>query len=90
MAPASNTELGAPGAPRRVAVVPAFNEEPTVAKVLEGLAPLVDSLLVVDDGSTDRTRAEIVSWLPGHGHAELLTHETNQGCPRRTTWPSPG
>ncbi len=65
--------------PRRIAVVPAFNEETTVAKVLEGLAPLVDSLLVVDDGSTDRTRAEIQEWLPGHDHAELLTHESNQG-----------
>ncbi len=77
-APATRT-VSTPGAPRRIAVVPAFNEEPTVAKVLEGLAPLVDSLLVVDDGSTDRTREEIVAWLPGHPHAHLLTHDTNQG-----------
>ncbi len=65
--------------PRRIAVVPAYNEEPTVAKVLEGLAPLVDSLIIVDDGSTDRTRTEIEQWLPGHDHVELLAHETNQG-----------
>ena len=45
--------------PRRIAVVPAYNEEPTVAAVLDELYPLVDELVVVDDGSTDGTRAEI-------------------------------
>ena len=49
---------------RRIAVVPAYNEAGTVAKVLAGLYPLVDELVVVDDGSTDRTRAEISAWLP--------------------------
>ena len=40
--------------PRRIAVVPAYNEEPSVAAVLEELYPLVDELVVVDDGSTDK------------------------------------
>src|SRR5206468_8229325 len=44
---------------RRIAVVPAYNEEPTVVGVLERLAPVVDQLVVVDDGSTDGTRAAI-------------------------------
>ncbi|HEU5421917.1 MAG TPA: glycosyltransferase family 2 protein [Nitrolancea sp.] len=65
--------------PRRIAVVPAYNEEPTVAPVLDRLYPLVDELVVVDDGSTDRTRAEIERWLPGHAHARLLCHARNQG-----------
>ena len=34
--------------PRRIAVVPAYNEEPTVKGVLERLYPLVDELVVVD------------------------------------------
>jgi len=33
--------------PRRIAVVPAYNEEPTVKGVLERLYPLVDELVKV-------------------------------------------
>ncbi len=66
-------------APRRIAVVPAYNEEPTVEAVLDILAPLVDELVVVDDGSTDNTRKVIEAWLPGKRNVRLLAHETNQG-----------
>jgi len=65
--------------PRRVAVVPAYNEAPTVAGVLDWLYPMVDELIVVDDGSTDGTRAAVEGWLPGHEHARLLTFDVNQG-----------
>jgi UDP-glucose 4-epimerase len=70
---------GAVSTHRRIAIVPAYNEEPTVASVLDELAPLVDELIVVDDGSTDGTRAAIEAWLPGHPHCRLLTHDVNQG-----------
>jgi len=66
-------------APRRIAVVPAYNEEPTVAAVLEELYPLVDELFVVDDGSTDNTRAEIEHWMEGRDRCRLLVHDVNQG-----------
>jgi peptidoglycan/xylan/chitin deacetylase (PgdA/CDA1 family) len=65
--------------PRRIAVVPAYNEEPMVARVLDELYPLVDELVVVDDGSTDGTRREIERWLPGHDRCRLLWHDVNQG-----------
>ena len=64
---------------RRIAIVPAYNEESTVASVLDELAPLVDELIVVDDGSTDRTRAAIEAWLPGHPQCHLLAHDLNRG-----------
>lgn len=65
--------------PRRIAIVPAYNEEPMVATVLDQLYPLVDELVVVDDGSTDGTRREIERWLPGHERCHLLWHDVNQG-----------
>jgi glycosyltransferase involved in cell wall biosynthesis len=68
-----------PGGVRRIAVVPAYNEEATVAQVLDKLSYFVDELVVVDDGSTDGTRAEIAGWLPGHDHARLLSFDENQG-----------
>ncbi len=64
---------------RRIAVVPAYNEERTVVEVLAHLGTLVDELVVVDDGSTDGTRAEIEGWLPGHDHVRLIVHDENQG-----------
>jgi glycosyltransferase involved in cell wall biosynthesis len=68
-----------PIAPRRIAVVPAYNEEPTVKGVLERLYPLVDELLVVDDGSTDNTREVVEKWLPEHDDAWMLSFEHNKG-----------
>jgi glycosyltransferase involved in cell wall biosynthesis len=64
---------------RRIAVVPAYNEEATVAGVLEALFPHVDELIVVDDGSTDGTAAAIDAWLPGHEGARRLGFAQNRG-----------
>jgi DNA-binding transcriptional ArsR family regulator len=76
--PAGDRSAGA-AARWRVAVVPAFNEERTVAAVLERLYGLVDELVVVDDGSTDGTRAAIEAWLPGRERATLCTFDRNRG-----------
>lgn len=57
-----------------VAIIPAYNEEQTIADVLERTRPFVDELIVVDDGSTDRT-AQIARM---HG-AHVLTHVINRG-----------
>ena len=68
-----------PGGTRRIAVVPAYNEQPTVTSVLDKLSFFVDELVVVDDGSTDGTRAEVKEWLPGHDHCRMLWFDENQG-----------
>ena len=51
---------------RAAAIVPAYNEESTVAKVLEVLVtvPEIDEVILVNDGSTDRT-SEIAASIPG-------------------------
>lgn len=67
------------GRPRLIAVMPAFNEETTIAGVLEHLYPMVDRLLIVDDGSADRTREVVFDWLADKPHAHLISFNKNRG-----------
>ncbi|MCR4336942.1 MAG: glycosyltransferase family 2 protein [Candidatus Omnitrophica bacterium] len=41
--------------PKIIAIIPALNEEKTIAKVIQGVKPHVDEIIVVDDGSKDQT-----------------------------------
>jgi glycosyltransferase involved in cell wall biosynthesis len=58
-------------------IVPAYNEEETILRVIERVreVPFSLQIIVVDDCSSDRT-AELVADLPG---VELLRHQRNQG-----------
>jgi glycosyltransferase involved in cell wall biosynthesis len=67
---------GLNGGCKRLAIVPAYNEEPNVTSVVEAIhrhAPDFD-VLVVDDGSTDSTAACARS-----AGAEVLVHPFNLG-----------
>jgi glycosyltransferase involved in cell wall biosynthesis len=63
--------------PTLTVIVPAFNEEATIRRVVErvGEVPFSLQLIVVDDCSTDGT-ASLVEGLPG---VELLRHARNRG-----------
>ncbi len=62
--------------PRVAAIVPAYNEQETIAEVLRVLlaTPNIDEILVVSDGSTDRT----VEIARSHGLKTIHLRE-NQG-----------
>ncbi len=61
-------------------VVPAYNEEKLVGRVLETMPEYVDRIVVVNDGSTDRT-LEVVSRFEGRlgDRLVILSHERNYG-----------
>ena len=68
-------------------VVPAYNEEPHIGKVLDGMPDFVDVVYVVDDASTDRTADIVREWvssavgaaLRACPHIELIQHPVNRG-----------
>lgn len=58
----------------KIAIVPAYNEAESIAGVVLGLLPLVDEVVVVDDGSADETAQEAMAV-----GATVLIHELNRG-----------
>jgi len=59
---------------RLLALIPAFNEQAHVADVVTRALPLVNEVVVVDDGSTDRTGE-----MARNAGAIVLRHEQNRG-----------
>lgn len=60
-------------------VVPAYNEELLIAKVIDSMPDFVDHVVVVDDCSIDRTVVEVERLLPDVPGLVLLHHEENCG-----------
>ena len=59
---------------KRIIVIPAYNEEKTIGDTVRGALQVADRVLVVDDGSTDRT-SEIAS----AAGATVVRHAVNRG-----------
>lgn len=59
---------------RIVAIIPAYNEEDALADVIAKTSQYVDEVIIVNDGSSDRT-AEVAI----EAGAKLISHSTNLG-----------
>ena len=55
-------------------LIAAFNEESTIGRVLTGARPFLQEIVVVDDGSQDRTAT-----IAEEAGARVLCHRENQG-----------
>ncbi len=64
---------------KKIALIPVYNEESTLLSVLEPLGTLVDMLIIVDDGSKDRSPLLAESWARGQSHVRILRLPENQG-----------
>src|SRR5271156_6204931 len=60
-------------------VVPSFNVEPLVLRVIETMPPFVDWIVVVDDESTDRTNAVAQAAAERDKRIVVIRHEKNRG-----------
>lgn len=60
-------------------VVPAFNEETQIAKVVEPMPDIVDRIIVIDDCSSDRTAEVLAQLQRSHSRLVVLSHSTNEG-----------
>jgi glycosyltransferase involved in cell wall biosynthesis len=61
-------------------IVPAYNEEELIGRVLETMPEYVDKIIVVDDASDDRTSEVVQSYESSlSGRLALIRHEMNRG-----------
>ena len=61
-------------------IIPAYNEKNTIQEIVRRVQSMkmVDEIIIVDDGSTDGTRALIAN-MEGKDNVKVILHEKNQG-----------
>ena len=65
---------------KRIAlIIPAYNEERLIQPTLEHVPELVDTVIVVDDGSTDNMPVVMQKCMARNSRIEMIRHETNRG-----------
>jgi glycosyltransferase involved in cell wall biosynthesis len=60
-------------------VVPCYNEETQIGKVITTMPEIVDHIVIVDDKSPDKTVEVVNAMLEKHPKVVLIQHEKNQG-----------
>lgn len=60
-------------------IVPAYNEEKALEKVIEEALPFIDEIVVVDDGSTDATPDIAHDYAEKEPRVRVVTHQKNAG-----------
>jgi glycosyltransferase involved in cell wall biosynthesis len=61
-------------------VVPAYNEEKLIGRVIDTMPTVVDKIIVVDDRSSDRTSLVVQEYVNSNpDRVVLIQHEANQG-----------
>ena len=65
---------------KKIAIlIPAYNEEKYIAKVIKKCLPFKLDIIIVNDGSTDKTLEKIKSIKAKQNKITLLSHKRNQG-----------
>ena len=60
-------------------MVPCYNEETQIGKVISTMPDIVDHIVIVNDKSPDRTSEVVRAMLSAYPKIVLLEHEVNQG-----------
>jgi len=60
-------------------VVPAYNEEKLIGRVIETMPDYIDRIVIVDDQSTDKTAETARRYAESDKRIVLIEHEVNQG-----------
>lgn len=60
-------------------VIPAYNEELLIGRVLTTMPSFVDEMIVINDCSKDRTREIVQDFQQGDARIVLINHEPNKG-----------
>ena len=60
-------------------VVPAYNEELLIGKVIDTMPEFVDHIVIVDDLSTDKTLSVVENLASSNSKITVLRHKTNKG-----------
>ncbi|HPM62457.1 MAG TPA: glycosyltransferase family 2 protein, partial [Methanoregulaceae archaeon] len=61
-------------------VIPAYNEETQIGRVIETMPDFVEEIIIVDDLSSDNTVGVVEEYQVSNNRITLLKHTTNQGC----------